>query len=125
MNPNTCRYYMQHGEDESIDIIPPEKIAFIAYNIGVFESVQKFGGLIVNGKISSNHGTDVSRIAELLSEATAFYDSEMISQLINAMLRNYRNSTKDHTMKPTIEGVTASEVNYVMRQLKTTGISLP
>jgi len=26
---------MQRGEDEPIDIIPPEKIAFIAYNIGV------------------------------------------------------------------------------------------
>jgi hypothetical protein len=116
---------MQRGEDEPIDIIPPEKIAFIAYNIGVFESVQKFGGLIINGKISGNDGSDVSRIAELLSEASAFYDAEMISQLINAMLRNYRSSTKDHTRKPTIEGVTASEVNYVMRQLKTAGISLP
>jgi hypothetical protein len=41
---------MKHGEDEPIDIIPSEKIAFIAYNIGVFESVQKFGSLIVNGK---------------------------------------------------------------------------
>jgi hypothetical protein len=116
---------MQHGEDEPIDIIPTEKIAFIAYNIGVFESVQKFGGLIINGKISGNDGSDVSRIAELLSEASAYYDAEMISQLINAMLRNYRSSTKDHSMKPTIEGVTASEVNYVMRQLKTAGISLP
>jgi hypothetical protein len=116
---------MQHGEDEPIDIIPSEKIAFIAYNIGVFESVQKFGSLIVNGKISGNDGSDVSRIAELLSEARAFYDAEMISQLINAMLRSYHNNTKDHISKPTIEGVTASEVNYVMRQLKTTGISLP
>jgi hypothetical protein len=25
---------------ESIDVLPPEKIAFIAYNIGVYESVQ-------------------------------------------------------------------------------------
>ena len=116
---------MQHGEDEPIDIIPTEKIAFIAYNIGVFESVQKFGGLIINGKISGNDGSDVSRIAELLSESSAYYDAEMISQLINAMLRNYRSSTKDHTRKPTIEVVTASEVNYVMRQLKTAGISLP
>ena len=116
---------MQHGEDEPIDIIPSEKIAFIAYNIGVFESVQKFGSLIVNGKISGNDGSDVSRIAELLSEANAFYDAEMISQLINAMLRSYHNATKENTRKPTMEGVTASEVNYVMRQLKTTGISLP
>jgi len=59
----------------------------------------------------------------LLAEASAFYDAEMISQLINALLRNY--CTKDQTRKPTIEGVNASEVNYVMRQLKTTGISLP
>ena len=39
---------MEHGE-EPVDIIPAEKIAFIAYNIGVYESVQKFGALIVNG----------------------------------------------------------------------------
>ncbi|MDQ3839085.1 MAG: hypothetical protein M3297_07440 [Thermoproteota archaeon] len=116
---------MQRGEDEPIDIIPTEKIAFIAYNIGVFESVQKFGSLIVNGKISGNVGSNVSRIADLLSEASAFYDAEMISQLINAMLHNYHNNKRDHNSKPTIEGVIASEVNYVMRQLKTTGISLP
>jgi len=61
----------------------------------------------------------------LLSEASAFYDAEMISQLMNAMLRNYSNNTKDDTRKPTIEGVAASEVNYVMRQLKITGITLP
>lgn len=44
---------------ESFDILPPEKIAFIAYNIGVYESVQKFGQLIMNGKITNN--TDASR----------------------------------------------------------------
>jgi hypothetical protein len=38
---------------ESIDVLPPEKIAFIAYNIGVYESVQKFGGLITSGKITN------------------------------------------------------------------------
>jgi hypothetical protein len=48
---------------ESLDILPPEKIAFIAYNIGVYESVQKFGGLITSGKITSN--TDVPKVAEL------------------------------------------------------------
>ena len=32
---------------EPVDIVPPEKVAFIAYNIGVYESVQKFGGLIL------------------------------------------------------------------------------
>ena len=103
---------MEHGE-EPVDIIPAEKIVFIAYNIGVYESVQKFGALIVNGKISSE-GSDVSKIAQLLSEANAFYDSEMISQLINTMVRNYHHGTKNHISKPTIEGVTASEVNYVM-----------
>ena len=38
----------------TIDIVPPEKIAFIAYYIGVYESVQKFGGLITSGKITNN-----------------------------------------------------------------------
>ena len=51
---------------EPVDIVPPEKVAFIAYNIGVYESVQKFGGLITSGKIASN--TDVAKVAELLSE---------------------------------------------------------
>jgi len=37
---------------KSVDILPPEKIAFIAYNIGVFESVQEFGRLITSGKIT-------------------------------------------------------------------------
>lgn len=62
---------------ESVDTLPPEQIAFIAYNIGVYESVQKFGQLIMNGKITSN--TDASKVAELLSESIAFYDAEMIS----------------------------------------------
>ena len=61
---------------EPVDIVPPEKVAFIAYNIGVYESVQKFGGLITSGKITSN--TDVAKVAELLSESNAFYDAEMI-----------------------------------------------
>ena len=38
---------------ESVDTLPPEKIAFIAYNIGVYESVQKFGSLITSGKITN------------------------------------------------------------------------
>ena len=65
---------------ESIDVLPAEKIAFIAYNIGVYESVQKFGVLITSGKITSN--MDVSKIAELLIESSAFYDAEMISSLM-------------------------------------------
>ncbi|HYX55431.1 MAG TPA: hypothetical protein VE818_04670 [Nitrososphaeraceae archaeon] len=101
---------------ESIDdVLPPEKIAFIAYNIGVFESVQKFGHLITSGKITN--GMDVSKVAELLSESHAFYDAEMISQLINSMLQYTQNSL--------IRNVTAAQVNYVMKQLKATGVPLP
>ena len=100
---------------ESIDVLPPEKIAFIAYNIGVYESVQKFGGLITSGKITSS--TDVIKIAELLLESSAFYDAEMISSLINSMLYDTKN--------PTIERVTPIQVTYVMSQLKASGISLP
>lgn len=58
---------------ESVDILLPEKIAFITYNIGVYESVQKFGRLITSGKITNS--TDISRVAELLSESNAFYDA--------------------------------------------------
>ena len=98
-----------------IDVLPPEKIAFIAYNIGVYESVQKFGRLITSGKITSN--TDVSRVAELLSESVAFYDAEMISELVNAMLQ--------HTKNTAIRRINAKEVNYIMNQLKAVGISTP
>jgi hypothetical protein len=97
------------------DVLPPEKIAFIAYNIGVFESVQKFGHLITSGKITN--GMDVSKVAELLSESRAFYDAEMISQLINSMLQYAQSSV--------IRNVTAAQINYVMKQLKATGVPLP
>ena len=100
---------------ESIDVLPPERIAFIAYNIGVYESVQKFGGLITSGKITN--GTDVSEIAELLLESTAFYDAEMISSLINTMLH--------YTKKSIIERIRRAQVVYVMSQLKASGVSLP
>ena len=76
---------------EPVDIVPPEKVAFIAYTIGVYESVQKFGGLITSGKITSN--TDAAKVAELLSESNAFYDAEMISQLVNAMLLQHRKNS--------------------------------
>jgi hypothetical protein len=92
---------------ESVDTPSYEKIAFIAYNIGVYESVQKFGGLITSGKISSN--TDVSKVAELLSESIAFYDAEMISQLVNTMLQQHRKNS-------TIKRVTAAEVSYIINQ---------
>jgi hypothetical protein len=80
---------------ESIDILPPEKIAFIAYNIGVYESVQKFGGLISSGKMTNS--TDVSKLAKLQAklqeESTAFYDAETISELINTPAQGTKNST--------------------------------
>ena len=120
---------MIHQEEQPIDIVPPEKISFIAYNIGVYESVQKFGGLITSGKITVD-GSDVQNIANLLSEARAFYDAEMIAQIINAILRNYHyqrttNYNNSNTRKPTIDNVTSSEVKDVMNQLKTTGIPIP
>lgn len=101
--------------DSIDDVLPPEKIAFIAYNIGVFESVQKFGGLITSRKITDH--TDVSKVAELLSESTAFYDADMVAGLINTMLYD----TKDKT----VERVSPNHVRYVMNQLKATGVSLP
>ncbi|MGA9165860.1 MAG: hypothetical protein WB053_00635 [Nitrososphaeraceae archaeon] len=116
---------MIQQEEQSIDIVPPEKITFIAYNNGVYESVQKFGGLITSGKITNNE-SDVQKIAQLLSEAKAFYDAEMIAQIINAMLRSYHHQyTINNNKKPTIDNVTPSEVKYVMKQLKTTGIPIP
>jgi hypothetical protein len=51
------------------------------------------------------------------NETNAFYDAEMISQLINTMLRHSRNPTLDRT--------TADEVKYVMNQLKAVGVSIP
>ncbi|HEX7032074.1 MAG TPA: hypothetical protein VF172_03650 [Nitrososphaera sp.] len=94
--------------------LPPEIIAFIAYNVGVFESVQKFGSLITAGKIAG--GMDPTKVAELLESTHAFYDSEMIAQLINGMLAQSRNTT--------IGRVTASQVENVIRQLKASGVRL-
>ncbi|MGC1133321.1 MAG: hypothetical protein WA941_10890 [Nitrososphaeraceae archaeon] len=73
-----------------------------------YEPVQKFGRLITSGKITNS--TDVSRVAELLSESNAFYDVEMISELINIMLQ--------HTYNNAINRVNAIEVRNVMNQLK-------
>ncbi len=97
--------------------LPSEKTAFIAYNIGVYETVQKFGESIIKGKITPN--MDISRIAEVLSESYSFYDSEIISQIVNAMIRQNKESTS------IIGSVTSKDVDQVMRQLKTSGISLP
>ena len=98
------------------DVVPPEKVAFIAYNIGVYESVQKFGNLITSGKISD--GIDIAKVAELLSESSAFYDPEMLSGLINEMLLH-------NTKSKVIEKVTPEQIRYVISQLKASGISLP
>lgn len=105
------------GIDENL---PAEKIAFIAYNIGVYESVQKFGNLIISGKISG--ATDAATVVELLAETTAFYDAQMISQLINSMLRS-QGMTGENSGR-TIGTVTAANVEYVMRQLKAAGLPL-
>ena len=95
------------------------------FNLRIYESVQKFGGLITSGKITNNE-SDVQKIAQLLLEARAFYDAEMIAQIINSILRS--SSHHQHAMsnnkKPTIDTVAASEVTYVMRQLKTAGIPI-
>ncbi len=93
----------------------PERIAFIAYNIGVYESIQKFASLILSGKINEN--LDTNRIAQLLSETLTFYDAELISQLMNALLAN--------SQKSTITRIDTKEVSYVINQLKACGISLP
>jgi len=103
------------------DILPPEKIAFIAYNVGVFESVQKFGNLITSGKITG--GMDPAKVAESLEETRAFYDAEMIAQLINSMLAQ-RTSMSFTSPPSTIGRVTADQVDYVIRQLKAAGISI-
>ena len=93
----------------------PERIAFIAYNIGIYESIQKFASLILTGKINEN--LDTNSIAQLLSETLTFYDSGLISQLMNALLGN--------SPKSTITRIDANEVSYVMNQLKACGVSLP
>ncbi len=93
----------------------PERIAFIAYNIGVYESIQKFASLILSGKINNN--LDTNRIAQLLSETLTFYDADLISQLMNALLGS--------NPKSTISRIDTNEVCYVMNQLRACGVSLP
>ena len=103
--------------DDSSYNIPPEKIAFIAYNIGVYETVQKFGDSIIKGKINSN--MDIAKIAEVLATSYSFYDSELISQIVNVMISQNKEASS------IIGHVTAEEVNQIMRQLKACGVSLP
>src|SRR5918996_5884713 len=111
-------YHMQPPDIE--DILPPEKIAFIAYNIGVFESVQKFGNLITSSKITG--GMDPLKVAELLEETRAFYDVDMIAQLINGMLDQRASMNLPSSL--TIGRIKPSQVDYVLRQLKAAGISI-
>jgi len=75
--------------------------------------------LITSGKITSN--TDVAKVAELLSESNAFYDAEMISQLVNAMLQQQQ---QQHRKNSTIKRVTAAEVSYIINQLKAACVSI-
>lgn len=100
----------------SDDSLPPEKIAFIGYNIGVYESVQKFGSLISSGKITSD--IDVAKVADLLAESLAFYDADMMAALINATL-------SQHSGNNIVERVTPEQVRNVLDQLKAVGVSLP
>ena len=86
---------------ESIDVLPPEKIAFIAYNIGVYESVQKFGGLITSGKITipisisiltrlSNYST--MTIYNIIQDSQKLVREHMLSGIVlqmSAKLQNY------------------------------------
>jgi hypothetical protein len=97
--------------------ISPEKIAYIAYDIGVYETVQKFGDSIIKGKITSN--MNISKITEVLATSYSFYDSDLISQIVNVMISQSKESSS------IIVHVTAEEVNPIMRQLKASGISLP
>ncbi|MEO9320224.1 MAG: hypothetical protein ABI361_06090 [Nitrososphaera sp.] len=105
-------------DSQPIDLLPPEKIAFIAYNIGVYESVQKFGNLITSGRLSGI--TEPDKVVEMLLDTVAFYDSDMISQLINSMIR----SQSQPPDPPTISRVSASEVTTVIKQLIAAGVPL-
>lgn len=96
-------------------VYPDQKVAFIAYNIGIYESIQKFASLILSGKI--NNDLDTNKIAQLLSETLTFYNADLISQLINALLGS--------NLKSTIKRIDTNEVNYVMNQLRARGVSLP
>jgi hypothetical protein len=49
--------------------------------------------LITSGKFSN--GTDVSKVVELLSQSSAFYDAEMLAGIINSILYH----TKDKTVE--------------------------
>jgi hypothetical protein len=58
--------------------------------------------LITSGKITNNE-SDVQNIAQLLLEAKAFYDAEMIAQIINAILRSGQHAMNNN--KHTIDTI--------------------
>lgn len=93
-----------------------ERIAFIAYNIGIYESMQKFASLILSGKINKNINT-TNNMSQLLSETLTFYDAELFSQLINVLIGS--------NPKSTIARIDTNKVDYVIHQLKACGVSLP
>jgi hypothetical protein len=89
---------------ESVDILPQKRL--LSPHI-ISEYTNQF---------RSSGGTDVAKVAELLLESTAFYDAEMIAELINTMLK--------HTNNNAINRVTA-EVSNIMNQLRAVGVSIP
>ena len=99
---------------DNLQPIPPEKIAFIAYNIGVYECIQKFANILPSGKI--NKDTDTNTIANLLLETKAVYDEQTISLIINSMLKLSKNMT--------IKQVSPKEVNSVAQHLNRAGINI-
>ena len=56
-------------------------------------------------------------VLESMNRYKTFYDSELISQLINVLIES--------NPKSTLTRIDASEVKYVMDHLKTCGVSLP
>src|SRR5947209_15471537 len=100
-------------------LTPPRSTLFLYTtlfrSIGVYESVQKFGSLITSGKFSN--GADVSKVAELLSHASAFYDAEMIAGIINAMLYNTRDKIVERSEEHRLNSSHAN-ISYAVFCLK-------
>jgi hypothetical protein len=61
---------------------------------------------------------DPAAVAKLLEETRAFYDSEMIAQLINSMIAS-RSTTKG--VPTVVDRITAAEVDSVIGQLTVAG----
>jgi len=99
---------------DSLEPLPSEKIAFIAYNIGVYECIQKFANILPSGKI--NKDTDTNTITNLLLESGVIYDEQTISYIINSMLNISKNMT--------IKQVSPKEVNSVAKHLNRAGVAI-